>query len=369
MVWTTVKTVFTTIAFIQVDIKFFTHLTFPLNGESPFDIQYWYVSLYAPTMLSLLQLNNRCVLMLYMKKIDWLSLDGKSLRVFLTVMEVGTITGAADKLGITQSAVSHTVEKLRAIVGDPLFIRAGRTIIPTSYAQQMAEKVERVLGDLRGLVQTSSFSPAESEIDLVVAANDFQSSLLMPRFYEQVKEKLKRFTLKVVSPQLPKAELLREKKCALAIAAFSPDAADIMQKQLFTINTVVFYDPVVRDGPKDIGDYLDSGHIGLSFLQNFKGGVDDFLGTQGQRRRVEIFVPNFSSIANYLRGTDMLATLPSLMRLTEMRDFAFSPLPFQFVAGKMNMIWHQSYQEDGQHKWLRKEMIEVVNSIPGKYST
>ncbi len=315
-------------------------------------------------MQTLLHLNNRCVLMLYMKKIDWLSLDGKSLRVFLTVIEVGTITGAADKLGITQSAVSHTVEKLREIIGDPLFIRAGRTITPTTYAEQMVGKVESILGELKGLVQTSSFSPAESEIDLVIAANDFQSSLLMPRFYEQVKGKLKRFTLKVISPQLPTVGLLREKKCALAIAAFSPDAADIMQKHLFTINTVVFYDPYVRDAPKDIENYLDSGHIGLSFLQNFKGGVDDFLGTHGQCRRVEIFVPNFSSIASYLRGTDMLATLPSLMELTDMKDFASSPLPFQFSAGKMNMIWHQSYQEDVQHKWLRKEMLKVVNSIP-----
>lgn len=302
--------------------------------------------------------------MLHMKKIDWFALDAKSLHLFLTVMEVGTITGAADKLGITQSAVSHTVEKLREVVGDPLFIRAGRTITPTTYAEQMAEKVERILGEMKGLVQMSSFSPVESEIDLVIAANDFQSSLLMPSFYGQVKKKLKRFTLKVISPQVPTVELLREKKCDLAIVGFSPDAADIMQRPLFTMHTVVFYDPSMRKAPKDMKDYLDSGHIGLSFLQNFKGGVDDVLKSQGQPRRVEISVPNFSSAATYLRGTEMLATLPTLMQLTEMRDFAFAPLPFNFSAGKMNMIWHQSYQEDGQHKWLRREMLEVVNLLP-----
>jgi DNA-binding transcriptional LysR family regulator len=304
--------------------------------------------------------------MLDMKNIDWLSLDGKSLRVFLTVMEVGTITGAADKLGITQSAVSHTVEKLRVIVGDPLFIRAGRTISPTTYAQQVAEKVERILDEMKDLVQPSTFSPAESEIDLVIAANDFQSSLLMPRFYEQVKGKLKRFSLNVISPQIPTVELIREKKCTLAIAAFSPDSADIMQKALFEMNTAVFYDPAMRDAPKDMEEYLDAKHIGLSFLQNFKGGVDDCLATNGHRRRVEIFVPNFSSVAIYLRGTDMLATLPSLMALNELRDFASTSLPFKFTTGKMYMIWHQSYQYDEQHKWLRDEMLKVANSIQEK---
>lgn len=299
-----------------------------------------------------------------MNRIDWLSLDVKSLHVFLTVIEVGTITGAANKLGITQSAVSHTVEKLRGAVGDPLFIRSGRTISPTTYAEQMVEKVERILGELKGLVQKPSFSPAETEIDIVVAANDFQSSLLLPRFYEQVNGKLKRFTLKVLSPQIPTVELLREKKCTLAIVGFSPDAADIMQKPLFPMNTVVFYDPSMRDAPKDMDDYLDSGHIGLSFLQDFKGGVDNILKRRGQLRRVEISVANFSSVGTYLRGTQMLATLPFLMRYTEMRDFAFVPLPFRFSAGKMNMIWHQSYQEDAQHKWIRREMMKVVNSLP-----
>lgn len=301
-----------------------------------------------------------------MNKFDWLSLDGKSLRVFLTIIEVGTITGAADKLGITQSAVSHTVEKLREIVGDPLFIRAGRTIMPTTYAEQMAEKVESILGEMKDLVQTSTFIPATSEIDLIIAANDYQGSLLMPRFYERVKSKLKRFSLEVISPQVPSVELLREKKCDLAIAGFRPDAADIMQKPLFNMHTVVFYDPAIRDAPKDIEDYLNSAHIGLSFLRNFKGGIDDTFRQMGKPRRVEISVPNFSSTGSYLRGTDMLATLPSLMRLTEMRDFAFAPLPFSFSAGKMNMIWHQSFQEDYQHKWLRKEMLEVVNSLPEK---
>lgn len=301
-----------------------------------------------------------------MSKIDWLSLDAKSLRVFLTVMEVGTITGAADKLGITQSAVSHTVDKLREIVGDALFVRAGRTISPTVYAHQMAEKVESILVELKDLVQTSSFLPAESEIDLVIAANDFQSSLLLPRFYNLAKVKLKRFTLKVISPQIPTVELLREKKCDLAIVGTSPDAADIIQKPLFSMHTGVFYDPSRREAPKDMEEYLNSGHIGLSFLQNFKGGVDDLLIANGQPRRVEMSVPNFASVPSYLRGTELLATLPLLMRFTEMRDFASSPLPFQFSPGKMNMIWHQSYQEDEQHKWLRKEMLKVVESLPEK---
>lgn len=81
---------------------------------------------------------------------------------------------------------------------------------------------------------------------------------------------------------------------------------------------------------------------------------------------MKITVPNLSSVATSLMETDMLATLPPLMRLTEMSDFAYAPLPFDFSAGKMHMVWHRSYQEDAQHKWLRKEMLDVVQSLPEK---
>lgn len=139
-----------------------------------------------------------------------------------------------------------------------------------------------------------------------------------------------------------------------------------MQRPLFNLSSVVYYDPAKRNAPENLKDYLDSKHIGLTFLQSFKGGLDDVLKSQGHPRQVAVSVPNFSSVASYLRETDMLTTLPPLMSLTEMRNFASTSLPFNFSAGKMHLFWHRSFQEDARHKWLRKEMLNVVNSLPEK---
>jgi DNA-binding transcriptional LysR family regulator len=71
-----------------------------------------------------------------MSKFDWSDLDARLLQLLVAVVEVGSITGAAQRLGVTQSAVSHLLDKLRAITGDPLFVKSGRGIVATAHARR-----------------------------------------------------------------------------------------------------------------------------------------------------------------------------------------------------------------------------------------
>ncbi len=77
-----------------------------------------------------------------MSKIDYSNLDGKTLRTFLTILEETSVSKAADRLGVTQSAVSHTLAKLRLILGDPLFVRSGQGLTPTERAIALSEPVQ-----------------------------------------------------------------------------------------------------------------------------------------------------------------------------------------------------------------------------------
>ena len=86
-----------------------------------------------------------------MSKFDYLGLDGNALTTFLTVLEEMSVSRAAERLGVTQSAVSHTLDKLREIFEDPLFVRAGRGIESTARARALQGPVESVLDDLKSL--------------------------------------------------------------------------------------------------------------------------------------------------------------------------------------------------------------------------
>jgi DNA-binding transcriptional LysR family regulator len=98
-----------------------------------------------------------------MKKIDHLALDGHALELFLAVLEEGSVTAAATRLGLTQSAVSHALNKLRRIVGDPLFAKSGRGIVATAHAQALAAKARALIDEMRSFAGGVSFEPASAQ--------------------------------------------------------------------------------------------------------------------------------------------------------------------------------------------------------------
>jgi DNA-binding transcriptional LysR family regulator len=109
-----------------------------------------------------------------MSNFDWFDLDARLLRVLVAIVDTGSVSGAAHRLGVTQSAVSHLVSKLRAIVGDALFVKSGRGIIVTARAKALAAKARGLLRELEHFAAGSEFDPARWRATFTVAANDFQ---------------------------------------------------------------------------------------------------------------------------------------------------------------------------------------------------
>ena len=123
-----------------------------------------------------------------MSKIDHLGLDGKALTTFLTVLEEMSVSRAADRLGVTQSAVSHTLDKLRVIFDDPLFVRVGRGIESTARARALQGSVESVLEDLKALTVHRDFDPLVEQMEFTIAANDFPIQLIFPKLLRELSE-------------------------------------------------------------------------------------------------------------------------------------------------------------------------------------
>src|SRR5574337_1822410 len=116
----------------------------------------------------------------FMSEFDWSDLDARLLQLLLAVLESGSITGAAQRLGVTQSAVSHQLDKLRAITGGALFVRSGRGIVATARAEARAPQARELLSGLERVAHADSFDPARWQTTFTIAANDFQRDLLLP---------------------------------------------------------------------------------------------------------------------------------------------------------------------------------------------
>lgn len=295
-----------------------------------------------------------------MNKIDYLDLDGRLLRLLLVVLEEGSVTKAAQRLDVTQSAVSHMLDRLREIVGDPLFVKAGRGIVATARAEAMAAKARALLDELRDLAGAESFEPATRRIVVTIAANDFQRDLLLPMLVRRIGPQAPGLRLRVIPSGVPTAELLREEKCQLLITPRPPDGNDILQKRLFENPYLVFFDAACRDAPRTLEQYLQAEHVTVQYENNRPLDIDRLLVERHVRREFRMTVPNFSGVAPFLRGSTWLATLPGLLRAEMLRGFGCCELPLACPAMPMYMVWHRRHHADPLQQWLRAELEAVV---------
>jgi DNA-binding transcriptional LysR family regulator len=295
-----------------------------------------------------------------MSAIDHSDIDGRLLQLLLAVTEERSVTRAATRLDVTQSAVSHQLDRLRAITGDPLFVKSGRGIVPTARAEALALQARRLLDDLRTFAAGGSFDPAGFEGTLTIAANDLQRDLLLPLLLRHARIRAPKLALRIVPSGVPSAEMLRDGGCALAITPRPPDAADLVQRRLFDDRYLVYYDAAARPPPRGLDDYLQSEHLVVHHETRGRLDIDRFIDDRGMRRRVVATVAGFSGVAPFLRGSNFLATLPGLLRASLLRGFATFEPPLPCPPMPMFMVWHQRHQADAMHKWLREELLAIV---------
>lgn len=298
-----------------------------------------------------------------MSKFDHLDLDGRLLQLLLAVVEEKSVTRAAQRLGVTQSAVSHGLDKLRDIVGDALFVKCGRGIVPTAHAEALAQRARGLLDELRGFASGAGFDPATLSATLTVAANDLQRDLLLPALLRRLRARAPGLALRVIPSGAPPAELLREEHCQLLITPRPPEGSDMLLKRLFEDRYRVFYDPGCREAPRDVDDYLRAEHVTVLYEPRRALDLDRLLAERGLRRRFAVQVPSFGGIAAFLRGSPLLATVPGLLRLHQLRGLGHAEVPFECPPMPMYMVWHLRHQADPVQRWVRAELEAEAASV------
>jgi DNA-binding transcriptional LysR family regulator len=295
-----------------------------------------------------------------MRKSDWSELDANLLRLLVAVLDTGSITAAAQTLGVTQSAVSHLLNKLRAITGDALFVKSGRGIVATARAEVLGTQARELLRDLERFARSGGFDPARWQTTVTIAANDFQRDLLLPALAERLRSRAPGVLLRVVPSGVPAAESLRADAYQLIVSPRPPDGTDILQKRLFVDRYGGFFDPAMREAPRNRAEYLAAEHATVVYEPRRSLDLDQHLAAAGFERRITVAVPGFSALPAFLRGTRLIATAPTLLARRTMLGLSQfrPPVPCPDLA--MYMIWHARYQQDPAHSWLREQLEACV---------
>ena len=298
-----------------------------------------------------------------MKEIDYLSLDGHSLRTFLTVIEELSVSRAAERLGVTQSAVSHTLDKLRLALGDELFVRSGRGIAATTRALSLREPVQVLLDDIKALTDERDFDVSKTKLSFTVATNDFARDFIFPSLVRQTHHQRLDLRIRFVPSGVPTASMMNENHCDLLITPVPPDGQDIVQVALFEDTLACFYDSKHRDAPSTLEEYLASDRVSVTFSDGQTSAAVLNKTIASRLPPPIVSVPNFAGLASFIRGTTMIATEIRLMGRCLLAELSSATVPFDVDTVTMYMVWHRRNHLDPAHRWFREQIKAIVQSV------
>lgn len=298
-----------------------------------------------------------------MNKIDYLGLDGRALKTFITVLEEESVSKAAARLKVTQSAVSHTLDKLRSVFDDPLFVRSGRGISPTTKAQSLREPIESVLDELKSLTYERKFDPLTESIEFTIATNDFPQQLIFPKLLKELYAEGINSRLRFIPSGIPKANFRRAQRSQMLITPVPPEGKGLIREALFQSKMVCFYDAEIRKPPKTLKELTDSRYVNVQFSDTESSMMALPEINSSSLPPPTIAVPNFSALPAFIKGTDLITIQLGIMSYGLLKSLDSSPLPIKTKTLSLYMVWHQRDHDDPAHRWFRKRIIDTANSI------
>ncbi|MBU2955946.1 LysR family transcriptional regulator [Marinobacter sp. F3R08] len=287
------------------------------------------------------------------------------LHVFSTIMTEGSITRAADRLGMTQPAVSNVVSRMRTSWKDPIFVKRGRQVEPTSYAQSLWDQIRNPLHELSNAVNSTRFSPGESRRTFRVAVTDLMLEMIWQPLVCELQHSAPGIDLHAVpfSPATA-ANQLRDASVDFVIGFFEQHDHSLRSHWLFDTGYVL----AMRSGHAlsgqevDLDSFLDAQHLLATMSGEAHGVVDDTLQSRGLERRVAVTVNHFSAVPNLLRKSDLIATIPEV--ITGDCEFcsglSINDLPIDVEPTSLYLAWHTRHDRDPGIIWIRNLMERVA---------
>lgn len=290
------------------------------------------------------------------------ALDLNLLKALDALLDERSVTRAAQRLSLTQPAVSNMLTRLRDYFNDPLFVRTNHGMLPTLRASELAIPLKKILTDIAVLIKPAEFDPVTAEMTYTIVATDYALKAVIVPLMAVLKQRapLIRIAVRPVDEERMYQQLSRgEIDLALVTPQTTPD--DLHGRPLYYEKYVCVtyrHNPLALAPEITLSQFCEQEHILVSTEGRFTGVTDKALSELNMTRRVGMSVNSFMVIPDILRLTDMIAVLPSRLVMAD-TDLAVIPLPLDVPGFTKSMARHERTHRVPSHQWLRKLIVEV----------
>ena len=301
-------------------------------------------------------------------------------------MEHRNVSRAAKELGVTASAASHALSRLRKALDDELFVAGASGMEPTARAFSLAPDVHDCLTRLSSVLESRAFVAEDAIRTFGIAASDYTASIIIPPLAVSLASKAPHVNLRVFpGSRMDVVRFLDEGRIDVLITWVKEVPERMCRRTVMTDDEslVVRAGHPLTSGQLTMKRLLDFPHVVVELTGSEARGADGFIDERGLSRRnwnerfliaagrdgkavgrVAVMVPQYSAVVPIVERTDMIVTLPRRMALQATRDrrVVMLELPYEPLRFAIEAVWHQRAERDPGVQWLIGQMIEVMTA-------
>lgn len=293
-------------------------------------------------------------------------LDLNLLRVLDAMFAHGTVSGAAQALGLTQPGMSIALGRLRKHFGDELFVRQGGVMMPTALAQRLREPVTRTIATIQAeIVPAGSFDPARSDRCFTVSLSDLGDLVFLPDLVALLRVRAPDVSIRSVAVE--PADMLH---------GLADGTIDLAIGHLTKFDTLAYFEQTLFEQPfvclarnghpaitgeLTLSHYLAAEHVVVTQEGRSQERFEKRVRDLGYRRRIVLHSPHFMSAPLLVAKSDMITVVPyAVGRIyAGLLDLTMYPLPFDVPAVELRQFWHRRAHADPAIAWLRQQVAEL----------
>ena len=279
--------------------------------------------------------------------------------LFIAIFEQKSISKAAQLLCISQSAVSHALQRLRLQLKDELFVRSGQKMLPTPFAEQIYQPIQTALSTIQNIaIPQHDFDPSMLQ-SLKIAIHDEIEPIIFPQLVHHFSQL--NLDIQFLSSKLDRKNMLADlsaQQIDFVIDLVQPYQENLQFENLIEDHFVA----CTLQTEMDLSLYLSSPHIGVSSRRTGLLLEDIYLNRQQLSRQIFMRCQHYSTALQVLaQYPNAILTIPHsiLKHLHYAQDLKKHQLPIELPKIKMGMYWHEHVRQNPRHQFLRNEILKI----------
>ena len=283
-------------------------------------------------------------------------------------MTRGSIAGAADEVGLSPSAVSHALARLRIMLNDQLFHRTADGVEPTERAKEISQEVERGLGFISSAISLQhQFVPNEANRVFTMQITDYVSGFILPRLAERLQKDAPGVSVDILPFSISTDSVWDRVDVQIRLTPGRLQPEQVRSQRLVADDIVVLMRPDHPDAhrPMTADLYAALPHVKLSQSATGTTVIDDVLAARGLERHMAMTVSSWFDIPDIVANSDLIAIAPRrLLQLDpRLKHLHSAPLPLDEVVFSFDLCWDLRTEREPGQQWLRKLISELFQEI------